>query len=716
MGQESSEREFLFPGIRGGNRHIHYYKRPHAIPATRDWGGQRLLTGKGFVQWCMILRMIVSSEAAEVSGEAAEGMGAEHPGGGRADWQRGCRNMNQKLEELLQLALQTPEETRVRTEELNVGFDTETRSWELIVKYHGSLDILEQLGIQVEYLIAGYAILTVPEQLVDRMAELEEIEYVEKPKRYFYEVEAPTDNSCIAQVMFRDPFLTGEGILIAVLDSGIDYRMPEFRKEDGSTRIRYLWDQTLKPNTPDQEGAGSAKVSRQPPEGYRLGVEFDADQINQALEASDGERFALLPSVDASGHGTAVAGIAAGNSTAYHGVAPEAELLIVKLGLPDVTSFPRTTEIMRGVTYAIRKGIELQRPVVINLSFGNTYGAHDGSSLIERFLDNAAEIGRTVICVGSGNEGNSRGHLAGSLLQERNTVYPSRRSGAAGEREEAVPSRVGLIARPVSVELAVGDYERTLNVQLWKNYCDTYRIFLRSPGGEETQLPQTVNGGKYTLQLEQTEILVYFGEPAPYAVAEEIYFEMLPVERNYINSGVWTIRLEPLQVVTGRYYFYLPSGVVRGSGTGFYRATPEVTLTIPATAAKVISVGAYDSAYESYADFSGRGYADANRTIGVVAAGLAKPDLAAPGVGILAPDIYGGYNTFTGTSFAAPIVAGSCALLMEWGIVRGNDPFLYGEKVKAYLRAGARALRGENEYPNARVGWGGLCVASSLPE
>ncbi|MCI9278312.1 MAG: S8 family serine peptidase [Lachnospiraceae bacterium] len=273
----------------------------------------------------------------------------------------------------------------------------------------------------------------------------------------------------------------------------------------------------------------------------------------------------------------------------------------------------------------------------------------------------------------------------------------------------------GIVARPRSVELAVAEYERSLSVQLWKNYCDEYRIYLRSPGGQEAQLPKMINGGKYVLRLEQTEILVYFGQPAPYAVPEEIYFEMLPLERSYINSGVWVVRLEPERVVTGRYYFYLPSAAVRGRGTGFYRSTPEVTLTIPSTAAKVISVGAYDSAYEAYADFSGRGYADANRTIGVVAAGLAKPDLAAPGVGILAPDIYGGYTPMTGTSFATPIVAGSAALLMEWGIVRGNDPFLYGEKVKAYLRAGAKALRGENEYPNSRVGWGGLCMASSLP-
>lgn len=646
--------------------------------------------------------------------------------------------MNQKLEDLLQLALQTSEEVRVKTEELNTGFNENTRTWELIVKYHGSLDALEVLNVQIEYLIAGYAILTVPEQLVEQVAELEEIEYVEKPKRFFYGVETPTENSCIAQVTLRDPYLTGEGVLIAVLDSGIDWRMQEFRNSDGSTRIRYLWDHTLRPGTAPITEERTAdrnenEVIWRSPEGFSLGVEFNSAQIDRALAGATAEQqLQRLPSVDTSGHGTAVAGIAAGNSAAYQGVAPEAELLIVKLGLPDVTSFPRTTEIMRGVTYAIKKALELERPIVINLSFGNTYGAHDGSSLLERFLDNAAEVGRTVICVGSGNEGNSGGHLAGNLLEGQDGGGAGGRAGtgAAGSGSipgaggsprstsggGAVPSRMGnAVARPASVELAVAEYERSLNVQLWKNYCDEYRIYLRSPGGREAQLPEMINSGKYVLRLEQTEILVYFGEPAPYAVPEEIYFEMLPLERNYINSGVWTIRLEPVRVVTGRYYFYLPSAAVRGTGTGFYRSTPEVTLTIPSTAAKVISVGAYDSTYESYADFSGRGYADANRTIGIVAAGLAKPDLAAPGVGILAPDIYGGYNPFTGTSFATPIVAGSAALLMEWGIVRRNDPFLYGEKVKAYLRAGARALRGEDAYPNSRVGWGGLCVASSLP-
>lgn len=618
--------------------------------------------------------------------------------------------MNQKLEDLLQLALQTSEETRERTEELNIGFNDVTRTWELIVKYHGSLDVLEVLNVQIEYLIAGYAILTVPDGLVERVAELEEIEYVEKPKRFFYEVTDPVTDSCIRQLSGQDHSLTGRGVLVAVLDSGINYRLPVFRHADGSTRIRYLWDQTLAPSE-----------QQPPPAGFRQGAEFDAVMINTALQADLQQQFMLLPTMDTSGHGTAVAGIAAGYSEGeggangfygglqyYRGAAPEAELLIVKLGLPDAVSFPRTTEIMRGVTWAVRKARELQMPLALNLSFGNSYGAHDGSSLLERFLDNAAEIGRTVICVGSGNDGASAGHLSGRL-------------GSAGETGTGQPlpgsGQTGTIAsaRRADVEIAVGAYERALSIQLWKNYSDIYRIWLRSPGGREAELPLSVENGKYTLRLEQTEVLVYMGEPTPYAVAQEIYLEMIPIGRQYINGGVWTVRLEGVEIVTGQYYFYLPSASARSASTGFYRPTPEVTLTIPSTAAKVITVGAYDSTYDAYADFSGRGYADADRTVGVVAAGLVKPDLVAPGVGVAAPDVNGSYLPVTGTSFATPIVTGAAALLMEWGIVRGNDPFLYGEKVKAYLRKGARALRGEREVPNDRVGFGAVCVENSLP-
>lgn len=575
--------------------------------------------------------------------------------------------MNQKLENQLQLALQTNEDTRERTEDLNVGFDNAAKTWELIVKYNGSLAGLEELGIVTEELIAGYAILTVPENLVELMAELPQIEYVEKPKNFYFEAISPARSSCIPQVFGREVSLTGRGVLIAVLDSGIDYRLPAFRTENG-TRIAALWDQT---GTGEEGGRGRV---------------YSREQINAALAEGDGQALTLVPVTDTSGHGTAVAGIAAE-------VAPEAELLIVKLGRTDPRSFPRTTQIMRGVSWALRTALERDQPLVINLSFGNSYGAHDGTSLLERFLDNASEIGRTVICVGSGNDGANAGHLAGALTE-----------GSPG----------GL---PVSLaELAVGSFQRSLSVQIWINYSDLYRIRLRSPGGEEVLLPSTSQHGKFTFSAERTQVLLYVGEPLPYAAAQEIYLEFLPSERPFLDSGVWTFQIEGIRVVTGRYYFYLPDGAGRNGETGFYRPTPEMTLTIPSTAGKVLTVGAYDSTYDSYAEFSGRGLNLRERTIGVVAGGITKPDLAAPGVDVLAPNLFGGYTPVTGTSFAAPIVSGSAALLMEWGIVLGNDPFLYGEKVKAYLRRGAKPLRGESSYPNSRTGWGKLCVADSIPQ
>lgn len=599
--------------------------------------------------------------------------------------------MNQKIENVLALALQTPEPVREKSLNLNVGFTEETRTWELIVKYNGALkEAVSGLPVTaeeliVEELIAGYGLLTVPENLVDTVSRLPQIEYVEKPKRLFFSMADGKEVSCVLPVTKRQPFLSGKGILLAVIDSGIDYTNRNFRNADGSTRILSLWDQTV---------SQDAEKGFFPPEGFQTGTEFSREQINAALREADPLRqYELVPSRDSSGHGTAVAGIAAGaavnvtGGTAnnnYEGVAPESELLIVKLGTPRENSFPRTTEMMRAVTYVVRKAQSLNRPVAINLSFGNTYGAHDGSSLLERFLDNAAEIGRTVICVGSGNEGASAGHREGRVN----------------------------VGETAATELSVGAYETAFSVQLWKTYTDVFRITLQSPGGQEFSF-STEKGGEITWKAERTSVLIYVGEPSPYAVEQEIYFDFIP-ENLYISPGIWSF-LIGTQEKESSFYFYLPSQAARNQNTRFFEPNPHLTLTIPSTASKVITVGAYDSTYDAYADFSGRGYRYAERDIGLLAAGAAKPDLAAPGVNITAPDIYGGYRSFTGTSFATPFVTGAAALLMEWGIVQGNDAFLYGEKVKAYLRRGARKIRGEEFYPNDRVGYGALCVADSIP-
>lgn len=567
---------------------------------------------------------------------------------------------DQKAENLLNLALSTPEEERQRSDELNVGYDEAARTWEIIVKYSGDLmtavsDAFPGVGIRI--LSGGFAILTVPEDQVDAVIALKEIEYAEKPKRLYFVVNQAKAASCITSVQTGANGLSGRGILTAVVDSGIDYFHDDFRNEDGTSRILFLDDQVT-------------------------GRVYTKEELDRALAA--GSRAAareLVPSADINGHGTAVAGIAAGNGREsggrYRGVAWESELLVVRLGVPDPEGFPRTTQVMEGLDFVVRTAAGLGRPVAVNLSFGNAYGSHDGNGLLERYIDALAGTGRSVFVIGTGNEGDAAGHVAGRL--------------SGGET--------------VTVELSVAPYETGFGVQLWKSYEDSFEVRLSNPA-------QTVNEriserlGPHEIDMGGARVLLYYGEPSPFNQAQEIYFDFVPKER-YVESGIWRFSLQAGKIVDGRYDFWLPSAAALNRSTRFLRPSPDTTLTIPSTAMRPISVGAYDDSTMTYASFSGRG--DTRQY------GIQKPDLAAPGVNIITAKAGGGYAPVTGTSFAAPFVTGAAALLMEWGIVRGNDPYLYGDKVKAYLRRGARPLPGETEIPNRRVGYGALCVKESLP-
>ena len=213
--------------------------------------------------------------------------------------------------------------------------------------------------------------------------------------------------------------------------------------------------------------------------------------------------------------------------------------------------------------------------------------------------------------------------------------------------------------------------------------------------------------------LERTKLLVYVGEPKPYTTNQEIYIDFLP-QRTYVDSGVWTITLEPLELKNGYIYMYLPSEAARSAGTRFVSSTPEVTLTIPSTATRAIAVGAYNSVYNAYADFSGRGYAAQGVGLAEREIGSVRPTLVAPGVSLQAVTPGGTYQYVSGTSFATPVVTGSAALLMEWGIVREQDIFMYGEKVKASLIRGAKRFPTPSQWPNEMYGWGALCLADSF--
>lgn len=610
---------------------------------------------------------------------------------------------SQKLEDILNLSLESSPEERQRSDVLDVGFDRVEQSWELIVKYSGSLDGLRAQGIVAEELLAGYAIVTLAESLIPALVAAPQIEYVEMPRNLLNGLYEAKRASCILPLTGSGGMasgtavnpsrsdLSGNGVLVAVLDSGIDYYLPDFRNADGSSRIAYLWDQTLDAGLLNAQRMQGGEPSAEeelyaPPEGFTIGVEFSKEQIDEALATGNRDSaFLLVPSLDRSGHGTSVAAVAAGSNPdpILRGVAAGAELLVVKLANLQ-NGFPHTTELMRAVAWALQKAQRMGRPLAMNISFGNTYGPHDGSSLLSRFLDNAAESWRTVICVGSGNEGASFGHAAGKLT--------------TGSDE--------------TVELVVADYERTLSVQLWKNYADVFAVTLRTPSGQEIPV-QFTQVGRQDVLTSATEVLIYAGQPSPYSVQQEIFFDLLP-RQTYIEAGVWTIRLEGVRIVSGEYQMYLPGQEVRTSGTRFVRPATELTLTIPGTARKVLTVGASYAEFESYADFSGRGTPlfPENETVFADT----KPDLVAPGVNLLVPTAGGSAQRVSGTSFSTPIVTGTAALLMEWGIVRGNDPYLYGEKMKAYLRRGAKPLRGENVYPNEKVGYGALCASQSLPE
>ena len=546
----------------------------------------------------------------------------------------------------------------------------------LIVRYTGNLERLqEETGAEAEKLLGGYAIMHVEEERASLLLSAKEILWTEVPARVYTEVAAGKRASCITTFQARRPTLTGAGVLVAIIDSGIDFAHPDFRNEDGTTRIAALWDQT-------------ATGDGMPPTGYRDGILYTREQIDRALA---GEKTAsvgsLVPEQDLSGHGTHVAGIAAGNGRAsggrYRGVAYESTLLAVKLGGTQADPFPQTTNLMTAVDFCVRYAAEAGLPLSINLSFGNSEGAHDGRSLLETYLDEVSLYGKVCICIGTGNDANGGRHVGGRVTETEEELL-----------------------------LNVGSGERRLSMGLWLNALDTVGISLVSPSGREQRVPEALQGtgtaikgypvaGGTVLSFGSTEAEVFVGEATPYRGLREIGITLLGQD-GAIEAGTWRIRLQPERILDGTYDIWLAKGT-QNTLTRFLQPAPERTLTIPSTAERPIAVAAYDARTSSTAVFSGRGYPRAESGV--------KPDLAAPGVDIVSCAPGGGYTTKSGTSMATPFVTGAAALLMQWGIVQGNDPYLYGERLKTVLLKSARELPGLTEYPNTYVGWGTLCLS-----
>lgn len=569
---------------------------------------------------------------------------------------------SQKADNELNLALDVPEGTRKKSLELGIGYEEKNDTWELIVKHSGNLDLIRrELDVDITELTANYAIIIIKESLISKLEEYEEIEYIEKPKLLNFHVNRGIEVSCIRQAWEAPANLSGKGTIVAIIDTGIDYAHPDFLNRDGTTRIMYLWDQTIAGN---------------PPSGYSLGTLYTSEQINEALkQPTMAKRMEVVPSTDIEGHGTHVAGISCGNGQASkgvnRGVAFESAIIIVKLGASLHNSYPSTAQLMQALDFVAKKSLELNMPIAINVSFGNAYGSHSGESLLETFINNVADLGRLNICIGTGNDGASNRHYQ-TVLEEGKTKR---------------------------IEVSVAEREGGLNMQLWRNPYDYMDFTLINPSGIRVgPINQVLGTQKHV--VGDTTVYLYYGEPTPYSIYQELYVVWIPNE-TYVTSGLWTVEIEPKKVVGGEIYMWLPAGGRLNQNTKFLTPSVDTTLTIPSTALKAITVGAYNGLDDSIAVFSGRGYTINNQI---------KPDLVAPGVDILSSAPGGGYSVKSGTSMATPFVTGSCALLMQWGIVQGQDKYMYGQKVKAQLLSSARHLKAFTIYPNQVVGYGALCL------
>lgn len=545
-----------------------------------------------------------------------------------------------------------------------LGFD-KSGNWQIVVKYHGNIQriALEQGGF-AQIIDDQYAVLSIPTDNIDNLLDYTEIEYIELPKNMYYEGAVELNDTTIGTVQNNPPYrLRGNGVLLGIVDSGINYLHPDFINPDGTTRIEYLWDQT---------------ISGSPPIGYIAGTEYTREQINDALRAGNRQQaLQIVPSVDTTGHGTHVAGIAGGNGRGSNGrivgAAPEADYIIVKLGQPDREGFVRNIEIMLGVKYVIEKARELGKPVAVNLSIGMNSGGHDGNSLIERYLDNASTIWKNNIVVGTGNEGNTRGHYRGEVS---NNDWKD-------------------------IELNIKENTKMVTLGVWFNAIDQMSFQIIGPNGMATPNILYAQGAMEFTVTGNTVRATYSG-PSPLNGGIEFAVWIYGNNNRNITSGLWTIRVFGDNIVNGNFGAWIN----QTSTATFLSPSVETTLTIPSTASLTIGVGAYNAYTGQIAPFSGRGFSRNGNII--------KPDITAPGVDIeSASNNNNRYRTMSGTSMATPYVTGAVALMMQWGIVQRNNMYLYGENLKTYLLRGARR-DDDIQYPSPIWGYGKLDLEASL--
>ena len=477
--------------------------------------------------------------------------------------------------------------------------------------------------------------------------------------------------------VFSQPNLmsTGQGILIGMIDTGIDYTNPLFQNPDGTGRILRLWDQTI-----ESENTPEAVAGFQP----FYGTVYSQEDLNRALASE--QPLELVPSTDTSGHGTFLAGVAAGRQiqspTTFSGAAPDAALAVVRLkpakqylreffAVPPDADAYQENDIMAAAAFLLGVAGQYQMPLVLCLGVGTSQGSHSGISPLAMQLQ-ALSGTRGFACVtGAGNETGFRHHYFGNLSPDQ-------------EYED--------------VELRVADSTSGFSMELWADVSELYTVGFVSPSGEVIErIPMTV-GQETTIsfQLDATRILI------SYQITESSSGRFLAFLRfTGPAPGIWHIRVYPTLFVAGQFHIWLPMQGFLTEDTGFLRPDPDITITDPGNAPLLLTVSTYNHVTGSLYIHSSRGF---------TATGQIKPDFAAPGVEVQGPGIPPGTSRLsrqTGSSVATAITAGAVACLFSWGFTQGNDTTLTSISVKSILIRGAERKEAFR-YPNRQWGYGTL--------
>lgn len=460
-------------------------------------------------------------------------------------------------------------------------------------------------------------------------------------------------NSCVTNLN-ESMGLTGEGVVIAFVDTGIDYRLDAFRKEDGTTRIKYIY-------------------------YANTGKSYGSDEINKAL--MEDNPFSVIPEDDTKGHGTAVASIACagGNiSRDLYGVAPKSEIISLNI-IHDVDSTETLFHfVMKSMDFLLEKQKEEGFPLVVNLSFSTNFGAHTGTTLLEEYVREFALNTNVTVVVSAGNEGGAGHHKSGKITDK-------------GEK----------------IDLEVSGDHKSIPISLYKGLLTELFIKISSPKAGSSQVLKIIEGIQ-TIRLGDDVVTILYTGPTNINVVGYIEIVLSAQINPFISQGVWNIELTLGNEYESDYNMWIPVVESIGNRTRFLNPDNNNTIGSPATVVNVISVGSYNYRTETVSLFSGRGAAN------VIEDNL-KPDLLAAGEDVRAIFPDGRVSTVSGTSFSAPIVSGICALLMEWGIVKGNKTNLYGEVIKYFLIKGATRLRSIS-YPNNSYGYGFACASRSFRE